>query len=316
MKLHLLHFSATFLAAMCASVSTAQVPSDIGDRLKSIGRVVDVSGTVQLYQGRVLETSSCLNLKVERDVRYGADEKHLLDVFAPSETSTKALPVLIYVPGGGFVNPARRVPNSAYFDSLMTWAACNGMVGVNMSYRVLPKDAWPAGAEDVGMVVRWVHEQIAARGGDPKRVFLFAHSAGAAHAASYLADERFQNAAGAGLAGALLLSGIYRLTPDLAATASSARAYFGDDAAKYEERSAQRGLVALAARLPFWVGFAELDPARTEVAAQDLYDGMCKAGHCPTFVKFPGHSHMSEMFSIGTADRSVSDSILAFVRSH
>ena len=66
--------------------------------------------------------------------------------------------------GGGFTNPARRVPNSPFFDSLMVWAVRNGMVGINLSYRVVPQSPWPAAAEDVGMVVRWVHDQIAARG--------------------------------------------------------------------------------------------------------------------------------------------------------
>lgn len=316
MKRDLLLFSATVVVAIWSGASFAQVPSDIGEKLRALGRIVDVSATAQLYQGRVLETESCRGPKVDRDVRYGTDEKHVLDIFVPTEAPVQALPVLIYVPGGGFVNPARRVPNSPYFDSLMTWAVCNGMVGVNMSYRVLPKDPWPAAAEDVGMVVRWLHQQIEARGGDPKRIFLFAHSAGAAHAASYIADERFQGKAGPGVAAVLLLSGSYQLTPDVAAAPSPQRSYFGDDVTKYEERSARQGLVAISPRLPFWVGFAELDPPRTEAQAQGLHEAMCKSGRCPTFAKFAGHSHMSEMFSIGTADRAVSDSILTFIRSH
>ena len=130
--------------AVTCSASFAQVPPEIGDKLTAMGRVVDVSATASLYQGRVVETEPYGGVKIERDIRYGGGERNVLDVFAPAESAGKTLPVLIYVPGGGYVDSSRHVPNSPYFDSLMVWAVRNGMVAVNMNYRVVPKDPWPA----------------------------------------------------------------------------------------------------------------------------------------------------------------------------
>ncbi|RZL87121.1 MAG: alpha/beta hydrolase [Variovorax sp.] len=305
-------FAATIFTCTCF----AQVPAEIGEKLKVIGRTVEVTDTARLYEGRVLEFEPHADMNVERDLRYGPYDENLLDVFATAQKQAQLRPVLVYVPGGGYINAVRRIPDSAFFDNLMVWAVRNGMIGVSMSYRVMPKNAWPAAPEDVGVAVQWIREQIVARGGDPKRIFLMGHSSGAAHVASYVADERFHKARGSGLAGALMLSGFYRLAPKTVGAPGPRRAYFGDDVIQYEERSAQRGLLTRANQPPLMVGFAELDPPPTESQAVQLNDALCKAGHCPTFVRFAGHSHMSEMFSIGTADHSISDSVLAFTRSH
>lgn len=301
-------------AALACSAGLAQVPTEIAESLKSIGPVVAVPATARLYAGRGFESEPYTGINVERDIRYGTDERHVLDVFTPSSVAAQPLPVLVYVPGGGYVNAARRVPNSPFFDNVMVWAVRNGMVGISMNYRVAPKDPWPAGAEDVARAMRWIKENVQSRGGDPKHVFLFGHSSGAAHVASYVADQRFHDVDGAGLAGALMLSGFYRVTPET--QQGPRRVYFGEDAAKYEEMSAQGGLIAMSTRVPLWIGFAELDPPETVDQAQGLHDALCRADRCRAFVKFPGHSHMSEMFSIGSDDQSVSGSVLEFVRSH
>ena len=59
--------------------------------------------------------------------------------------------------------------------------------------------------------------------------------------------------ASSGLAGVLLLSGLYQLTRESLATLRLNGSIL-DDPARYEERSAQRGLVVISSRLQFWVG--------------------------------------------------------------
>ncbi|MFX9688552.1 alpha/beta hydrolase, partial [Acinetobacter baumannii] len=81
---------------------------------------------------------------VERDVKYGPAERHLLDVFVP-EKNPGARPVLIYVHGGGFVAGNKRPPNSPFYDNILLWAVNNGCVGVNTTYRLAPASPWPAG---------------------------------------------------------------------------------------------------------------------------------------------------------------------------
>lgn len=305
---------AAVAAALIAPAAQAQMTPEIAEKIKTIGRVVNPPATAPLYAPRVIESEPYAGVTVQRDIKYGEDPRHMLDLFMPAGAAIAPRPVFVFVHGGGFVRGDRRGPGSPFYDTLMLWAVRNGMIGVNMTYRLAPKDLWPAGAQDVGLAVRWVNEQIAARGGDPKKVFLMGHSAGAAHVASYVADERFHKVPGSGLAGAMMLSGLFQITPELTAQEEPVRLYFGPDAATYGERSAQNGL--LKSTVPLWVGFAELNPPGFVAQSEGLNEALCKAGRCPTFVRFAGHSHMSEIYSIHTDDKVVSNAMLAFVKAH
>jgi triacylglycerol lipase len=301
-------------AFLLASAAHAQMGPDLADKLRSMGRVIDPPATGALYAPRVLDKEPYAGVTVQRDIAYGSDPRHLLDVFVLEGAASAPRPVLIFVHGGAFTRGDRRAPGSPFYDNLMLWAVRNGMVGVNMTYRLAPKNLWPAGAQDIGLAVRWVRDNIAARGGNPGKVFLMGHSAGAAHVASYVADPRFQQVPGSGLAGALMLSGIFSLSSDLSNAESAVKMYYGDDPATFAERSAQNGLVKT--QVPLWVGYAELDPPAFEPQSVGLRDALCKAGRCPGFIKFPSHSHMSEIYSVNTDDKQVSDAMLAFVRAH
>jgi triacylglycerol lipase len=152
--------------------------------------------------------------------------------------------VLVFVHGGAFVGGNRRTgPGSPFYDNVMLWAVQHGMVGVNMTYRLAPQNPWPAGPEDIGLALRWVQRNIEARGGDPARVFLLGHSAGASHVAAYVAKPELPGSGALRLAGAMLLSGVYRITPDLVAQMPTYAGYFGPDAGKYAERSSLDGLL-------------------------------------------------------------------------
>ena len=101
------------------------------------------------------------------------------------ETSTSARPVLIFIHGGAFVGGNKRTsPTSPLYDNVMLWAVQNGFVGVNATYRLAPQSPYPAGAEDIAAVVALVASKIGERGGDPARVYLMGHSAGAVHVAT------------------------------------------------------------------------------------------------------------------------------------
>ena len=77
------------------------------------------------------------NVKGVRDIAYGSDPLNKLDVFTSGAGSGK--PVVIYVHGGGFERGDKRQPNSPFYDNLMLWLTQQGMVGVNMNYRLAPK---------------------------------------------------------------------------------------------------------------------------------------------------------------------------------
>jgi triacylglycerol lipase len=242
---------------MIATTAWAQespMPEALAWKLLELGRVIDPPNTAALYVP-LQEKEPYPGVRIERDIKYGPAERNLLDVFMP-ETGGSARPVLIYVHGGAFIGGNKRNPGSPFYDNVMLWAVKNGFVGVNMTYRLAPQSPWPAGAEDIASVVQWIADSIGGRGGNPARVYLMGQSAGAVHVASYVSHPEFHKVKGGGLAGAIMVSGIY----DLTATplADPERAYFGTDATLYPERSSLQGL--LTTEIPLMVTAAELDP--------------------------------------------------------
>jgi acetyl esterase/lipase len=229
------------------------------------------------------------------------------------EPASSTRPVLIFVHGGGFVVGNKRGPNgSPFYDNIMLWALKNGFVGVNMTYRLAPQAPWPAAAEDLSGAVRWVTDNIASRGGMPARIYLMGHSAGAVHVATYVSHPEFWGSKGSGLAGAILVSGLYDLTGMPPSEGTSA--YFGTDPALYRERSSFSGL--LKTKTPLMITAAELDPPPFVAQQNLLKDGLCKSEHgCAHAFMLPQHSHMSEVYSINTADTRLTKEILDFVKT-
>jgi triacylglycerol lipase len=285
------------------------VPDTIASRLVALGRVVDPPGTAPLY-APLQQREPYPGIRVTRDVRYGADgQRNLLDVFTP-EAGGAPRPVLVFVHGGAFQRGDRRSgPGSPFYDNVAVWAARTGMVGVNITYRLAPQHQWPAAQEDIASALSWVRENIAARGGDPNRIFLMGHSAGAAHVAQYVAHARFHVEPGGGIAGAILVSGLFdpaSLTAD-----PSIASYFGSDVSTYANRSALPGMAA--SRLPMLLAYAELDPSQFHEESEQAHSALCQAGRCGPLLQLRGHSHMSELYAVNTPDTSLTEPIRAFV---
>lgn len=110
-------------------------------------------------------------------VSYGKDPKQSLNVYRPSaEAKPQPVPVVVWVHGGGWRNGDK--DNRAGINLCRTWAD-QGFVVVGLDYRLTPAVVHPAHIEDVASGIAWIHEHIAEYGGDPQRVFLLGHSAGA-----------------------------------------------------------------------------------------------------------------------------------------
>jgi acetyl esterase/lipase len=288
--------------------AVAQVPRELADSIARIGDVINPPETARLY-APLQPAEPYPGVRISRDLSYGPADRNTLDVFEPETASPAPRPVLIFVHGGAFVGGNKRSPPGAvFYDNIMLWAVRNGFIGVNTTYRLAPQNPWPAGAQDLGAAVRWVTQNIAARGGDPGRIFLMGHSAGAVHVASYVAGPMFHAAGGSGLAGAIMLSGIYDTTTT--EVNGPLKAYFGNDPARYAERSPLPGL--LKTTVPLMIEFAELDPPDFQQQAEQVRAALCKAGRCPRFLRLAAHSHMSEVYSLNTADRALGDAIVAF----
>lgn len=138
-----------------------------------------------------------------------------LDVYGASSDVSK--PVVIMIHGGGWqagdkANANAISPKAAHFVD-------QGYLFVSINYRLAPTHPFPAHANDAGRAVSWVHEHIADHGGDPARIHLMGHSAGAHIAALIATDTRYLNASGLGLdilKGVVLLDTIAYDIPALA----------------------------------------------------------------------------------------------------
>jgi acetyl esterase/lipase len=297
------------VAAQAAGAQQSPMPAEIAAKLQELGRVIDPPQTGQVY-APLQEKEPYQDVKVERDAKYGSADRNLLDIFMPAAASSPR-PVLIFVHGGGFVRGNKRAPGTPFNDNVMLWAVRNGYIGVNTTYRLAPQAVWPAGAEDVAAAVQWVSDQIGARGGDPARVYLMGHSTGAVHVADYVSRPELHKVKGGGLAGAILVSGIY----DMPATSvSDYRVYYGADPARYAEQSSLPGL--LTTRIPLMMVAAELDPTGFVQQFDMLKHASCeRASGCMRAVMLPQHSHMSEVYSINTADARLASEIVNFTKT-
>jgi triacylglycerol lipase len=263
------------------------------------------------HYARLLEKEPYQGIKIERDIKYGPAERNLLDVFA-SETDSSARPVLVFVHGGAFAAGDRHIAGSPFYDNIALWAARHGFIGVTMTYRMTPQFPWPAGAEDIALAVKWVAGNIGSRGGDGSRIYLMGHSAGATHVASYVSHPEFYRVKDGGIKAAIMLSGLYDLTAS--GLSSPEEAYFGDDSARYAERSSIKGLVAT--KIPLMIVAAEFDAPVFLRQFGLVKAAACEAPNgCIRSVVLPRHNHMSEVYSINTTDARLTDQILDFVKT-
>ncbi len=153
----------------------------------------------------------------DADISYGNHGRsNLLDIWRrPGLPRDAAAPVLLQVPGGGWVTGSKR--GQAY--PLMSYLAEQGWVCVSMSYRLSPKAAWPAQIVDVKRALAWVKENIAGYGGDPRFVAITGGSAGghlSALAALSAGDPAFQPGfedADTSVQAAVPFYGVYDWTP-------------------------------------------------------------------------------------------------------
>lgn len=306
-KSDLVAITFAMIATQAAWAQQSPTPEEIAAKLQELGRVIDAPKTGRLY-APLQAKEPYQGVKVERDVKYGAADRNLLDVFTP-EAASSPRPVLIYVHGGGFVRGDKRAPGSPFNDNIMLWAVQNGYVGVNATYRLAPQAVWPGGAEDLAAAVQWTTDNIGARGGEPARIFLMGHSSGAVHVADYVSRPELHKLKGGGVAGAILVSGIY----DMPATAvNDYRVYFGADPARHAEQSSLPGL--LTTKIPLMLVAAELDPPGFVQQFELLKQSSCKrASGCSRAVMLPQHSHMSEVYSINTADTRLTGEIIDFM---
>ena len=111
---------------------------------------------------------------VRRDIPYASPghERQVLDVYSPP--GAKDRPVVFWIHGGGWQTGDKssvQVKPRAFMD--------RGFVFVSTNYRLLPGVDMETIVRDIARSIRWVHEHVAEYGGDPERLLVMGHSAGA-----------------------------------------------------------------------------------------------------------------------------------------
>lgn len=131
-----------------------------------------------------------------RDVAFGSQPHQRLDVYAPPRDRGRgqgqaALPVAVFFYGGSW-DTGRRQDYGWVGQAL----ASRGFVTVLPDYGLYPQVRYPGFLQDAAQAVRWAQDHAAEFGGDPSRIVLVGHSAGAYNAAMIALDTRYLQAAG------------------------------------------------------------------------------------------------------------------------
>lgn len=256
-----------------------------------------------LYTPLVQEQSG-EGIEVTVDIPYGEHLRQRLDVYRPAGTD---LPMLVFVPGGGYRSGEKN--DGVFYRNLGLYFARHGFIVAIPNYRLAPEHQWPIGAQDVGSAIALMRSNPDF-GGDPDRLFVFGHSAGATHVASYVFDPRFHPASGAGVKAAIFISGGgYSVGPN---PPPMRTAYFGEDPSQWEERSSINYIGQ--SQVPVFLGAGEFDPGMLAAPSFELARAIAlRDGKPPEFQIFRGHNHISTMFSFGSLQDDVGQRLREFL---
>ena len=268
-------------------------------------------------------TGGLTQVRVQRDIPYtnSADPRQKLDIYAP-ESGTK-LPVVFWIHGGGWETGDRtsiQLKPKAFVEK--------GFVFVSTGYRLLPKVEMIDIFRDIAKSVHWVHDHIGQYGGDPDRILVMGHSAGAQLAALISIDDRYLKAEGLSLGiikGCVPVDGDTYDVPAIIETAEDRvrahgmpmprwghRLKFGNDPAKHRDYSAINHIAKGKGIPPFLILHVAEHPD-TSAQAQRLEAVLKDAG--VTTKRFAArqtdHSKLNE--SLGLPDDPPNKALFEFV---
>ncbi len=171
---------------------------------------------------------------VQRDVPYvvPAADRQMLDIYSTKDA--KNLPVVFWIHGGGWQTGDKsevQIKPKAFTEK--------GFVFVATNYQLLPKVEMGSIIRDIAKSIHWVHDHIAEHGGDPQRIFVMGHSAGAQLAALVCTDDRYLKAEGLSfsiLKGCVPVDGDTYDVPAIIETAETRRRVHHQPQAKFGHR--------------------------------------------------------------------------------
>jgi triacylglycerol lipase len=281
----------------------------ITDHIRTDGKSINVGRSTSRWQ-QLLDAADNSNVKVTRNLKYGPDKKQGFDLYEPLKAPTAPSPIIVFLHGGSFV-----AGDKAMYANVGYHFAKKGITSIIMTYRLAPEFKWPKGTIDLSLQLKWIRDhKDRLRSADTSKVFLFGHSAGAQHVASYIFEEKYQ-IENDGVKGAILASGSVYDTSILKSDADPQYYdYFGRDVSKYADRSILDDLEGR--KIPVFVSYAEYDKDNFQYQASKIIDGLYKRDkHMPTVSQLIDHNHLSEVFHFNTGENDFSDQIIKFINS-
>jgi acetyl esterase/lipase len=149
--------------------------------------------------------------KRHANIAYGPDPQQRLDVYVPASAVPEPRPVIVFWHGGRW-----RFGDKTDYRFVGAALADSGYVAVVANYRHYPQVKMPGFLSDAAQAALWAAAHSKEYGGDPERLYLMGHSAGAHLAALVTLDPRYFAAAGQSaprIAGVIGLSGPYDFLP-------------------------------------------------------------------------------------------------------
>lgn len=260
-------------------------------------------------------------IRVIRDLPYyegpGRDAvKHRLDLYIPAGRGPH--PVLVFVHGGSW-QMGDNIGFFRLYHGMARRLAGRGVIVAVPTYRLAPHIKHPGQAWDVTRAVGWVHRHIAAYGGDPNKVFLVGHSAGAHLVALVTLDPRYftaQRIPADAVAGVVGLSGPYDLTyaweeSDWRGRVINLKPVFGEDPAVLAAASPVNHIDRRPP--PFLLLYAQHEQEGFGVMARVFAVKLRAAGGAASYSVLKGKTHITEVSSLGRRGDRATELILSFI---
>jgi acetyl esterase/lipase len=228
---------------------------------------------------------------------YGDGPRRQLDIWAPADAREgDRLPVLVFFHGGGWHSGAR-----GNFGFAGRALAGQGFIVAIPDYRLAPKAHWPDFLEDSAAAVAWVQRHAASFGGDPGRIALIGHSAGAYNAVMLALDPQWMRGAGSdasAIRGVAGLAGPYDFLP-------FDKGGFADKAMGRVRPPERTQPIAFARgdAPPLWLASGEGDATVRPHNSRNLAAAIVRAGGSAVLRLYPGVGHTGIVMALAAPFR-------------
>lgn len=245
---------------------------------------------------------------------YGQFPRQKLDVHVPSgwrKDAGKPLPVLVFFHGGSW-NSGSRVDYGFVARAL----AQQGMIVVLPDYRLVPDGKFPVMVEDSAAALAFVADQAATWGGDPQRLFVAGHSAGAYNAVMAALDRQYLGRLGKDsgiIRGVVALAGPYDFLPFTSDAARDAMAHWP----RLDET--QPVHYARGDGPPLLLLTGDRDSTVRSRNSVALARAVTQAGGVASMTDYPGIDHADIIMALARPFRGkapVLDDLTGFLRTH